>query len=357
VIERCDVAVVGGGPAGSSCAWTLRRAGAQVVVLDGAGFPRQKVCAGWVTPRVFRALELDPEEYRATGLVLQDVRAFKTGIVGGRRSVATRYDEVVSYAIRRIEFDDYLLRRAGVRVLDRTRVTSIRRDGGAWLLNESVAARTLVGAGGHFCPVARLLNPDSRTDRDVVVARELEAPLDGDACSVDGLAPELSFCRDLDGYGWCVRKQGYVNIGFGRRGSVNFQHYVAEFTEWLRATARLPPRVLDLKAWKGHAYRIRRAGRRVSDDGILLVGDAAGLAWPESGEGIAPAVESGIAAARLIAAMGTPHEGNARRGYDESTAAPGGGWNVPIPVAVSRALMQVPGVARLALDRWFLRVA
>ncbi|HEX4565772.1 MAG TPA: NAD(P)/FAD-dependent oxidoreductase [Vicinamibacterales bacterium] len=357
MIPRCDVAVVGGGPAGSSCAWALRRAGAQVVVLDAAPFPRQKVCAGWVTPRVFRALELDPEEYRATGLVLQDIRAFKTGIVGRRHSVATRYDEVVSYAIRRIEFDDYLLRRAGVRVLDRTRVTSIRRDGGAWLLNDTISAAALVGAGGHFCPVARLLNPDSDKDRGVVVARELEAPIHEDACGVDGLAPELFFCRDLDGYGWCVRKQGYVNIGFGRRGSADFQRHVDGFAEWLRATARLPPRVLDWKAWKGHAYRIRRAGRRVRDERVLLAGDAAGLAWPESGEGIAPAVESGIAAAHLIAASGTAREAEARRAYDASTAAPGDGWNVPIPMPVSRALLRIPVVARLALDRWFLRVA
>jgi len=357
VIERCDVAVVGGGPAGSSCAWALRRAGAQVVVLDAAAFPRQKVCAGWVTPRVFRALELDPEEYRATGLVLQDVRAFKTGIVGGRHAVATEYDEVVSYAIRRVEFDDYLLRRAGVRVLDRTRVASIRRESGGWLLNETISAATVVGAGGHFCPVARLLNPASGTDHDVVVARELEAPISGDACHVDGLAPELFFCRDLDGYGWCVRKQGYVNIGFGRRGSADFQRHVTGFADWLRGTARLPPRVLDWKTWKGHAYRVRRSGRRVSGDGVLLVGDAAALAWPESGEGIAPAVESGIAAAHLIAALGTARESEARRAYAASTAAAEGGWNVPIPAPVSRALLRVPAVARLALDRWFLRTA
>lgn len=357
MIERCDVAVVGGGPAGSSCAWGLRRAGARVVVLDAAAFPRQKVCAGWVTPRVFRALELDPEEYRATGLVLQDVRAFKTGILGGRHTVSTRYDEVVSYAIRRIEFDDYLLRRAGVRVLDRTRVTSIRREGGAWLLNDTVSATTLVGAGGHFCPVARLLNPDSTKDRGVVVARELEASIDQDGCSVDGLAPELFFCRDLDGYGWCVRKQGYVNIGFGRRGSADFQKHVDGFAEWLRSTVRLPPGMLDWKAWKGHAYRIRRPGRRLSDERVLLVGDAAGLAWPESGEGIAPAVESGIAAADLIAARGTARETAARSAYDASTAAPDEGWNVPIPVPISRVLLRVPAVARVALDRWFLRAA
>lgn len=357
MIEHWDVAIVGGGPGGSSCAWALRRAGARVIVLDAAVFPRQKVCAGWVTPRVFRALELDPGEYRATGLVLQDVRAFKTGIVGGRHMVATGYEHVVSYAIRRVEFDDFLLRRAGVRVLDGARVTSIRRDGGSWVLNDAVAAKTLVGAGGHFCPVARLLNSASGRDHDVVVARELEAPIGEEACGVDGLAPELFFCRDLDGYGWCVRKGAYVNIGFGRRGSLDFQRHVGEFAGWLRASAQLPPRVLDWKSWKGHAYRVRRAGRRVRDDGVLLVGDAAGLAWPESGEGIAPAVESGIAAARLIAATATSGETDAQRAYEAATASAEDGWNVPIPPVISRALLHVPAVARLALDRWFLRAA
>jgi geranylgeranyl reductase family protein len=355
--ENCDVAIVGGGPAGSSCAWALRRAGARVVVIDAAVFPRQKVCAGWVTPRVFRALELDPDEYRATGLVLQDVRAFKTGIVGSRHMVATGYEHVVSYAIRRVEFDNYLLRRAGVRVLDGVRVASIRRDGQCWILNGAITAKALVGAGGHFCPVARLLNPASGSDRDVVVARELEAPIDDDRCGVDGLAPELFFCKDLDGYGWCVRKQGYVNIGFGRRGSQHFQRHVAEFADWLRNAAELPDRVLDWKAWKGHAYRVRRPGRRVSTDDVLLVGDAAGLAWPESGEGIAPAVESGITAARLVAAAGTEGEHAARRAYESAVAPAAGGWNLPIPAAVSRALLHVPAVARLALDRWFLRAA
>jgi len=357
VIDCYDVAIVGGGPAGSSCAWALRRAGARIAVLDGAVFPRQKVCAGWVTPRVFRALELDPEEYRATGLVLQDVRAFKTGIVGGRHMVATGYEHVVSYAIRRVEFDNFLLRRAGVRVLDGARVTSIHRDDGSWILNDAVSAKTLVGAGGHFCPVARLLNSSSSRDHDVVVARELEAPIEDETCSVEGVAPELFFCRDLDGYGWCVRKGGYINIGFGRRGSLNFQRHVAEFAEWLRASVQLPSRVIDWKAWKGHAYRVRCPGRRVYDDGVLLVGDAAGLAWPESGEGIAPAVESGIAAARLIVAAGTSGQADARRAYDAIIAPAARGWNVPIPALVSRALLHVPAVTRLALDRWFLRTA
>jgi geranylgeranyl reductase family protein len=358
VIEHFDVAIVGGGPAGSSCAWSLRRAGARVVVLDAANFPRPKVCAGWVTPRVFSMLALDPGEYRATGLVLQDVRGFKTGIIHGRQMVSTEYSAIVSYAIRRVEFDNFLLRRAGVPVMDGTRVTSIRRDREAWILNDRITARTLVGAGGHFCPVARLLNPAASPDGEVVIAKELEVAIDDASCRVDGLKPELFFCRDLDGYGWCVRKQGYVNVGFGRRGARGFQSHLADFCEWLGGRGVAPRAVVDPRGWKGHAYRVRRPGRRVRDKDVMLIGDSAGLAWPESGEGIAPAVESGIAAAGLITTAGTAAADDTLREYERlTTPVAASTWAVPLPAAVSRSLMAVPPIARLVLDRWFLRTA
>ena len=62
---RCDALIVGGGPAGSSCAWALRRAGLAVWVLDKSKFPRDKVCAGWITPPVIETLEIDRADYAA----------------------------------------------------------------------------------------------------------------------------------------------------------------------------------------------------------------------------------------------------------------------------------------------------
>ncbi len=109
---RCDALVVGGGPAGSTCARALGRAGWNVVVADRARFPRDKVCAGWLTPEVFGLLEFDPAEYRATGATLQEISGFRTGVIGDAL-VETTYSRVVSYAIRRREFDAFLLRRAG----------------------------------------------------------------------------------------------------------------------------------------------------------------------------------------------------------------------------------------------------
>src|SRR5258708_27422471 len=106
-MRTCDVLVVGGGPAGSTCASALRQAGANVVVMDRARFPRDKVCAGWVTPTVFTSLRLSPDEYRAAGLVLQELRGFRTSCDAGPQ-IETEYGSVVSYAVRRCEFDTFL---------------------------------------------------------------------------------------------------------------------------------------------------------------------------------------------------------------------------------------------------------
>jgi flavin-dependent dehydrogenase len=58
-METCDVLIAGGGPAGSTCAWRLQQAGLDVVVMDRATFPRDKVCAGWITPQVLADVGLD----------------------------------------------------------------------------------------------------------------------------------------------------------------------------------------------------------------------------------------------------------------------------------------------------------
>jgi geranylgeranyl reductase family protein len=353
-MRHVDVVVAGGGPAGSTCAWTLARAGADVLVMDAARFPRDKVCAGWITPRVLDILRLTPEEYRASGLVMQDMTGFRTSVLPDRLPVSTRYQSVVSYGVRRCEFDHFLLRRAGVAVLEGTPVSKLRRAADRWIVNDEISAAMLVGAGGHFCPVARHLNPPSRSG--VVIAREIELPIEMDRCSVEARLPELYFCRDLNGYGWSVRKGDFLNIGFGRRTSHDFQGHVREFAAWLRASRTLPERVLDPARWRGHAYRLRGATPRVAGESVLLIGDAAGLAWPESGEGIAPAVESGAIAARAILAAGGRFAAVDAPAYASAIGATAkAGLSVPVPLA--RSLMRVPPFVRFALERWFLRVA
>jgi menaquinone-9 beta-reductase len=356
---RCDALVVGGGPGGSTCARFLRQAGWHVIVADRARFPRDKVCAGWLTPGVFPMLELEPAEYRAAGLTLQEITAFRTSVIGDA-PVETRYGHVASYAIRRCEFDDFLLRRASVRVLEHTTVSTLRHDRDRWIVDDVIEARVVVGAGGHFCPVARHLRGGADTSQPVV-AREAEFRLDGRRAATAGSTPELFFCRDLEGYGWCVRKGDYLNVGIGRRTSDGFNAHVHDFMSFLEQTDTLAP-ASDVK-WQGHAYLAAGAGvRPLVDDGMLLVGDAAGLAYAESGEGIGPAIESGrLAAERLIALNGRysaadlqPYARALMRRHPRVRPTP-----APLRGAVvtaGRVLMRSALFTRhVVLDRWFLR--
>jgi menaquinone-9 beta-reductase len=301
-METADAVVVGGGPAGSTCARKLREAGLDVVVLDKAVFPRDKPCAGWVTPQVFEECRVDREEYRLSGRTLQPITAFRTGLIGGRE-LETSWARPVSWGIRRCEFDTYLLQRSGARLRTGTALTSLARssEGAGWIVNETIATPLVIGAGGHFCPVARSLNGGS-TPEAVVAAQELELRMDGrqsHACAVVPEAPELWFCRDLKGYGWCFRKGEYLNVGLGREDRNGLPGHLNAFVEFLKSANRIPR---DLHGdYKGHAYLLAPSStRRVAGDGVLLVGDAAGLAWPESGEGIRTAVESALLAARVV---------------------------------------------------------
>jgi flavin-dependent dehydrogenase len=364
---RADAIVVGGGPAGSTCARVLRRAGWDVVVMDRARFPRDKVCAGWLTPGVFPLLELDPSEYRAAGLTLEEITAFRTGVLDSsgerpvRNLIETRYPRVVSYAIRRCEFDDFLLRRAEVRVHDNSAVRSLRRVADRWVVNEGIEAPVLVGAGGHFCPVAKHLA--DRADGDAiiqaapVVAKEAEFRV----ANRTPTPPELLFCNDLDGYGWCVQKGDYLNVGIGRRASRNFSDHVQRFVSLLESTGVLEPGT-PVK-WRGHAYYATGVGPRpLIAQGALVVGDSAGLAYPESGEGIHPAIASGRLAAETLIAAGqrfrieelTPYAEALKRQHPPASRPSAAVRNVS--AAVGRALLGSSLFTRhMLLDRWFLR--
>ena len=353
-----DVAIVGGGPAGGACARALELAGAHAVLLERERLPRDKPCAGWVTPAVFEALELSPQDYACDGRTLQPFTAFATSVMGDS-AIRTEFPGVVSYGIRRCEFDTLILRALRTPVLEATPLVTMRREGGRWILNDSITAPIVVGAGGHFCPVARQVA--RATPRRAVLARGIELRLaPGEPCAVDGRVPELYFCRDLEGYGWCIRKGDYLNVGIGRRRGEAFRSHVATFASFLRASGRVPARATDWRHWRGHAYTLASDGATAIDDGVVLIGDAAGLAARESGEGIAPAIESALAATvTIVEAAGDYDRGHLQPYADwvrnrASVNGIGASLRAHVPAVVGRRLMGSPSFARMVVERGFL---
>lgn len=364
-MERTDVLIVGAGPAGTACAGRLVRAGLDVTIADRAVFPRAKPCAGWLTPDVFDALALDPRHY-ARQCSLQPLTAFRTGLLD-RALKATEFGATVSYAVRRAEFDHFLLRRSGARAELGAAVASITRAGGWWEVNGRWQARVLVGAGGHFCPVARLLGARPARE-DAVIAQVAEFRMEAGearACQARGDCPELFFLPDLKGYGWCVRKGDWLNVGLGVLGGWGGGARLEALLDTLRRARRLDG--ARRPVFHGHAYLLRCQSHRAPvSEGVLLAGDAAGLAGASSGEGIWPAVRSGLLAAQAILDAGGDPEKLCAEGYAralERAFGPAGGMVRPRPAGwperqAARFVLSGPELLRRRfLERRFLRAA
>lgn len=365
-MTACDVLIVGGGPAGSSCAWQLRRAGLDVIVWDRRIFPRDKICAGWITPQILAELQLDPAAYAAAGLTMQPIRGFCISRVGDREARA-RYDRTVSYAIRRCEFDNFLLRRSGADLRLGQPVRTVRRLDDGWVLNDTIRANVLVGAGGHFCPIAQLLGARLGASEPIVAAQEAEfelTPKERLACQVAGETPEIFFTRDLKGYGWVVRKGTFINIGLGRLDSHQLGEHVACFLAFLEQRSKIPAG-LGAK-FHGHPYLLYGAVERpLLGEAALVIGDAAGLAYAPSGEGIRPAVESGLLAAQTILEAGGRYDREHLAIYEQRITERFGPRRTGVGItdilpewmagAIAGQLFGSAWFARhVVVDRWFL---
>lgn len=301
-MELLDVIVVGGGPAGSTCAGILKKKGFSVTVVDKASFPRSKLCAGWITNSVFTLLNISPEEYSRDN-TLQPISSF---VVWDRKHKAHPVDfgETVSYGILRKEFDGFLLKKSGVEILENYRVKHIRKMPGYIELNNDLRAKVIIGAGGHFCPVSKFLG-NGITDTYTLAAMESETLLDEQTIKkyipYPG-SPEIIYLEDLKGYAWFFSKGNYLTIGIGSLKKKELRRNLTGFLDTLKRAGRLPDELLKVIApFQGHPYKIYPGGKRtLFGDRVLLTGDSAGLASSTSGEGILPAVRSAILAAETI---------------------------------------------------------
>jgi flavin-dependent dehydrogenase len=292
-VKSWDVAIVGGGPAGSSAAWKLKRGGADVLVLDKERFPRLKLCAGWITPEVVGDLAIDSSTYPYRFLTFERMHAHVKGLHFKLRCV--------QHSIRRFEFDAWLLERSGAEVVQHT-VRNIRREtGGGYVIDEAYRCRYLIGAGGTRCPVYRTFfrtaNPRASELQTVTLEHEFAYDWQDPDCHL------WFFDKGLPGYAWYVPKaNGWLNVGVGgmaeriKRSGVDVKHHWANLV-----------RVLDRKLAAGasyepagYSYYLRGNVEVARVDDAFLTGDAAGLATRDMCEGIGPAVRSGLRAADAI---------------------------------------------------------
>jgi flavin-dependent dehydrogenase len=301
-VQDVDVIIVGGGPAGSTCAWKLIQSGMDVLVLDLANFPRPKLCAGWVTPEVVEDLELDADSYPHSFMSFDRLHFHIKGIHFAKKTV--------QHSIRRFEFDGFLLQRSGATVYEH-QVKKIVEDDGSFIVDDKYRCRYLVGAGGTRCPVYRQLfhelNPRAKHLQIATLEKEFPYEWRDDQC-------HLWFLEDgLPGYSWYVPKaNGHINVGLGgkaekmKSGGRRLQDF------WRGFSAKLGKDDLVCADFKptGYSYYLRGNVDVVRKGNAMIIGDSVGLASIDMGEGIGPAVRSALLAARAISDNGDYVLGN-----------------------------------------------
>jgi len=209
--------------------------------------------------------------------------------------------KTLQHSIRRYEFDDYLLKRSGADVFTH-RVRSIEKSRGAYTIDGEYRCQYLVGAGGTRCPVYkeffRQRNPRAAELQVVTLEQEFRYDWKDPDCHL------WFFLHGLPGYSWYVPKaNGYLNCGIGGMAEKLSQSEDGIRSHWNTFVARLVARSLltgtELEP-KGYSYYLRRDVDHVRVDNAFITGDAAGLATRDMGEGIGPAIESGLHAADAI---------------------------------------------------------
>ena len=279
-MERFDVLVVGAGPAGSTAAYRLARDGASVLLADRARFPRDKPCGGGLTMRAARLLPfpVDP--------VVEDrVTVIEFGLDFGSR-FERRAAEPLVLMTQRIRLDAFLAEQAanaGADFRDGVKVTDLEltHDGVEARVNgEKVAANAILCADGVNGVGARSAGLDD--GRDYGVALEANVPYG----VVSRERYQGRICLELanvpGGYGWIFPKGDHVNVGVGgwEREGPRMREHLARFCR----EYSIPESALENV--RGYRLPLLHARARVANGRLALLGDAAGLVDPLSGDGI-----------------------------------------------------------------------
>lgn len=300
-----DIIIVGGGPAGSTCARKAAELDLDVLVLEKSYHPRRKACGGGLTLRVKDSLDFDFSEVVAREQCGQNLYS-PEGLLG---SIVK--PEIAGFTVRREDFDHFLLQKAadaGANIEQGIRVTNIIEESNTVRViagNETYSAKLVVGADGPNSTVARKTGLKTRwLDDEIALCIESTVPLDsseimrivGDPDGSERIFIEIYFGFIEFGYAWAFAKKDEISLGLGGLVSElddlngKWKRFVSFFEEKKGVRCDLSEQT---------AARVPVGGmiQNSCTKHIMLIGDAAGLVRTTTAEGIFYAIESAKIAA------------------------------------------------------------
>lgn len=290
--EKYDVIVVGAGPAGGAAAFFLGRAGLRVLVLEKAELPRYKPCGGAVSIGLLARFP-----FSCDPVIESDIT--EVAYVLGDRTVRIPVPRGAICMVMRDRFDSWLITQADAEVRTSSPVRLVVEDedrvGVETANGERFTASYLIGADGANSIVASKLG--LRQKRRMAAAVEAEIPVEPEVMKRFAAKSIFIFGEVRKGYLWIFPKAGHLSVGIGT--------LKRERTDLKKVLERVMARYgISLEGAKlyGHPVPIYRRHETISTERTLLVGDAAGLVDPFTGEGIRMAVKSAQLAAEAIMA-------------------------------------------------------
>ena len=294
-MRRYDVAIIGAGPAGSAAAIGLARRGASVLLADRASFPRDKTCGGGVTGRARAAAPCSIDDVVEVVITEADMRS-----VDGRAVKRVGRSPLV-YMTQRWRLDHHVASQAaaaGADFRDDARCTAIELDrDGATLSVEGdrVHARIVIGADGANGTAASQLGLGG--NRALMLALEGHLDLEQAPRELREGRLVLESGSIRGGYAWSFPKADHLNIGIG--GWIDegpeLRVQLAQFCHRLG----VDPEALE--PLRGHRLPLRAFRSRLASANACVIGDAAGLVDPLTGDGIYESFLSGRLAAEACA--------------------------------------------------------
>ena len=291
---RYDAVVVGAGPAGSSAAAVLAGAGLRVALVDKSRFPRDKLCGGLLSERCIGAIRAS---FGSQCVAPIEVTTHGAAIFDRDQPVVRVSQYKPMHFTSRRTFDAHLVSVAAMRgaeVHAGSAVTAVDFASGTVRLGDGrdLQAAFVVGADGAGSRIRKLLGiPIDRDD----FAVGLEAEVARDSVARDVTNPEAYFGIAEWGYGWVFPKRDTLTVGIGGLATRNTDLRARYRELALAAFGRIPSEPLCGSPIPfGNFVGVPGRGS------TLLVGDAAGLVEPLTGEGIAFAIQSGWYAAQAI---------------------------------------------------------
>jgi geranylgeranyl reductase family protein len=290
-----DVIVAGAGPGGASAAYFLGEHGCKVLVLEKARLPRYKPCGGGVPNTVFDFFPFDFEP------VIEQRISQATFVYGARHFTQAVAPNALTMVMRD-RFDHYILQQAQAEIQEGVEVASVSQDADKVEVitkkGDTFHARYLIAADGANSPVARSVG--LREGKALGVALELETEVDSALLAAYRERFLIGFGYLAAGYYWIFPKAHHLSVGIGtvKRGEKTMPKLLHEAMAGLGVS-------LEKYQRYAHPIPIRTRRERLQQGRVLLVGDAAGLVDPLTGEGIRHAVESAHIAANTIIAGNT----------------------------------------------------